>query len=493
MKLILKSLCCASILFVLNACNTDFLNLTDPDTFDVPKYYQTEQDMEDALTAAYSATRIFYNQLYYVTEMKSDNTGTTNTGDSGGLYATFTTHLVNANNTVVTNVYNGLYITIYRANLVLKYIDKVKMSDESRARITAEAKFLRALSHFYLVRLWGPVTMVDKIIETTDEAKAVTRQTVDEVYRLIVDDLKEVASCTALATFEGGDRMGHATRTAGAALLGKVYVTMAATLGNASYYNDAVTCLQQACTLTDMQALPTAFTGIFGTANEACTELIFQCMYIANATEYSTFAYDFQPYSQLGMTSQLKGRGCNLGEKNLFDEFETGDRRKAVCITATTDGNSYYTKKYVDLSNTSGLGGNNWIELRFADVFLLLAEAYERLNDPDNAIKYLDLVRTKHGALKGYEASLTDYPDYAVKYPTLRDAIFHERRMELCFENHRWFDLQRLYPHSRDLAAFMQSVATTLKYSGFRAYEALLPIPYDEVFFNAKIYQNEVF
>jgi hypothetical protein len=491
MKLILKSLCCASLLFVLNACDAGFLSLTDADTFDVPKYYQTEQDMEDALTAAYAATRAFYNQLYYVTEMKSDNAGTTNTGDSGGVYATFTTHLVNSNNALVVSVYNGLYITIYRANLVLKYIDGVRMSDESRARITAEAKFLRALSHFYLVRLWGPVTVVDKIVETADDAKAATRQPVEDAYRLIVDDLETVASCTALAVFEGGDRMGRATRTAGAALLGKVYVTMAAATGNSAYYTQAVRHLQDACTMNDMQALPTAFTGIFGMANENCTELIFQCMYIANASEYSTFAYDFQPYTQPGLISQRPGRGCNLGEKNLFDAFEAGDRRKAVCITATADGSSYYTKKYVDLTNAAGLGGNNWIELRFADVFLLLAEAYERLNDPVNAIKYLDLVRTKHGVLKGYEDSQTDYPDYAVKYPTLRDAIFHERRIELCFENHRWFDLQRLYPRPQDLAAYMQSVGTTLKYTGFRAYEALLPVPYDEVIFNGKIYQNE--
>jgi hypothetical protein len=491
MKRILQFLCCASILLGTAACDADFLNETDPDTFDVTKYYKTEQDMEDALTGAYKATRDFYNYMFFATEMKSDNATTTDYGSSGGVYGNFVLHLVSSNNSIVAGIYNGLYVTIYRANLVLEYIDGVKMSDESRARITAEAKFLRALAHFYLVRLWGPVTVVGKIVETADEAKAATRQPVEDVYRLIVEDLKEVAACTSLATFEGGDRMGHATQTAGAALLGKVYVTMAATLGNASYYNDAVTYLQQACTLNNMQALPTAFTTIFGPAYEDCTELIFQCMYQSNATEHSLFACYFQPVGVSGITSQLPGRSFNLGEKNLFDEFETGDRRKAISIAITTDGYNCFTKKYIDLSNAAGQGGNNWIELRFADVFLLLAEAYEQLNDRTNAIKYLDLVRTKHGALKGYEASLTDYPDYAVKYPTLRAAIFHERRVELCFENHRWFDLQRLFPNPKDLAAYMRSVDTTLKFTGFQDYEALLPIPYDEVFINGKIYQNE--
>jgi len=246
-----------------------------------------------------------------------------------------------------------------------------------------------------------------------------------------------------------------------------------------------------ACDLNNMYELPTPFTQVFGVNNEACTELIFQCMYLSNATEFSTFAYDFEPYNQAGITSLQKGRGCNLGEKNLFDEFETGDRRKPVCIVLAADGVNYYTKKYVDMTSASGYGGNNWIELRFADVFLLLAEAYEQLNDAPNAIKNLNLVRTKHGSLKGYEETRLNNPQYAADYPTLRDAIFHERRIELCFENHRWFDLLRLYPNPDDLALYMKSISPELKYSGFVATEVLLPIPYDEVYLNSNFYQNK--
>ena len=477
------------LLFGFNAC--DFLDETNPNVIKVEDFYESEQDLEDGLTAAYAAIRTAYNQLYYVTEMKSDNATTTNTGDAGGLYATFITHLVSSNNTIVTNIYNNFYYCIFRANTVLKYADKVNISDESQVRITAEAKFLRALAHFYLVRLWGPVTIGDHIFETTDDAKAAIRNSVDDVYEFIIEDLKEVVECTQLATFEGGGRMGHATRTAGAALLGKVYVTMAAMLNRPELYSDAVTCLQQACTLNAMYSLPTAYTGVFGLTNEGCTELIFQIMY--NVSNSSTFAYDFQPYGQVGILTggNIKGRGCNMGEQNLKNEFEEGDRRIAVCLTATADGSALYTKKYVDMTTSTGQCSNNWIEMRFADVFLLLAEAYEQLGDRNNAIKYLDLVRVRHSSLKDYEASLSDYPDYAVKYPTLRAAIFHERRIELCFENHRWFDLQRLYPNAKDLETYMRSIDISLKYTGFQAYEAFLPIPYDETIFNKKIYQNE--
>ena len=475
----------------LSACDADFLDLTDPDTFDVTKYYKSAQDLEDALTAAYEATRTFYNQMYYVTEMKSDNATTTNVGDSGGLYSTFVTHQVNSNNTIVINLWNGLYNCIYKSNLVLAHADEVRMDGKRREALKAEAKFLRALSHFYLVRLFGPVPVVEKVVETTGEAKAAKRQPESEVYASIKRDLEDVALCEELSPVFTGDSLGRASRTAGAALLGKVYVTEAAALGHPEYYGEAVKWLEKACELTGMDVLPTAYPSVFGVNNENNEELIFQCMYLSNPTEYSTFASDFQPYGQVGLLSQKTGRGCNLGEENLYNEFESGDRRKATCITRTADGSNYYTKKYTDLSTSTGMGGNNWIELRFADVFLLLAEAHERLNHVSEAVHYLDLVRTRHGALKGYEESCLTKPEYLQKYPTLRDAIFHERRVELCFENQRWFDLRRLYPNANQLAAYMNSVGTGLKYSGFKSYESLLPIPYDENLFNSNLYQNE--
>lgn len=442
MKNLYKYILTISLLVGFTACDSGFLDREDPDLFNVSKYYKTEKDMEDALTGAYGATRNFYNWMYFATEMKADNASTTNTGDNGGLYATFANHLVTSNNTIVGNI----WLCIYRSNLVLKHIGNVPMSDESKARITAEAKFLRALSHFYLIRLYGPIPKVDRVLETVTETKQLTRLPLLDVYEFIIEDLKEVAECEHLATFESGNRLGHTTRTAGAALLGRVYLTMAATLGEDSYYGDAITYLKMSCDLHNIKELPTAFNSVFGAANTNNAEIIFQCMYLAVSGEYSTFASDFGPYNVMNITSQVKGRGFNSGEKNLYEAFESGDRRRAVTMAATADGYSYYTKKYVDLSNSNGYGGNSWIELRFADVFLMLAEAYERTNDRENAIKYMDLVRTKHGALKGYEETCLNSPEYVIKYPTLRDAIFHERRVELAFENHRWFDLLRLYP-----------------------------------------------
>ena len=109
------------------------------------------------------------------------------------------------------------------------------------------------------------------------------------------------------------------------------------------------------------------------------------------------------------------------------------------------------------------------------------------------AIPYLDKLRQRpNSTVLDYTTSMGNAA-YAAAYPTLRDAIFHERRVELCFENQRWFDLMRLYPDPADLEKYMHSIDEPNaggKYINFRAYEALLPIPYDEVFLNPGLGQN---
>lgn len=242
MKKYFKYLLIVLIPGLLNSCDSEFLDLKNPNAFDVHKFYQSEQDMNDALSAAYQATRNFYNWMFFATEMKSDNATTFDSGTASGLYYTFVSHQVTSNNTIVENIWNGLYNTIYKANLVLKHIDKVKMSDESRERMIAEAKFLRALSHFYLVRLYGPVPVVDRVIETITEAHAVTRQPLSDAYALIISDLEALANSTVVPAFYDANNanFGRATSTAGAALLGRVYLHMAATQGNDEYYTNAI-------------------------------------------------------------------------------------------------------------------------------------------------------------------------------------------------------------------------------------------------------------
>ena len=527
------------IILVLSLTNcSDFLDKTDPDTINSANFYYNQNDMEGALISVYATTRGFYNEMFVATEMKSDNTTTTNIGGSGA-YSNFCSHGVTSTDQHVKNIYNNLYFTIARANLLLSHIDdkgilwKAQTTDSisnEKASLHAQAKFLRALSNFYLVRLFGPVPVIDKPVKSKEQSLTLIRQPVIDAYSLIISDLQEVANSTVLPTFSGGTaKLGRVTNTAGAALLGKVYLTMAATLhtqypnlpdSTQNWYNEAIYYLNKSMNLNGVTVDQTTYKSnlttqtlatTFGLANQGCDEIIYEIMYSADASNNSPFASYFQPAQ--GLLTPLAAQSLNLGESNLYSEYElTGKSYTAndirISLIAGYNNNSvYYTKKYIDLTNTT-YSANCWIELRFADVFLMLAEAYEQTGQTSLAKVYLNAVRTTHGKLKDYDTSITN-ATYSAKYPTLRDAIFHERRVELSFENQRWFDLLRQYPvtfvtdannHVTEIQAdafvsHMQSITSTIggianKYTNFNRNEILLPIPYDEISTNHNFYQN---
>lgn len=490
MKRFIKYILIGLLAIGFSSCDPNFLDLKNPDAFDVDKYYKTEQDLIDGLSAIYQSTRQYYNWMFFATEMKSDNASTTATGDNGGAYYLFPSYNVSSISTIVQNIWNNLAFTTNRCNWVLKHLDSVAFEEEDdREKIRQETLYLRALANFYLVRLYGEMPVITTLLESTSDVKALKRQPLIEVYTQIIKDLEPSAHSEILPAFIGKESndFGRVTSTAGAALLGKVYLTMASALDNQLYYEDAIKYLTKACDLRGYYDLQTTFPKVFGIDNEGNEEIIFQCMYLSgNPSNYSSFAYYFQPIGLTDLTSQAQGRGFNSGEKNLFDEFEAGDRRKATTIVEF--GNTYYTKKYIDMSSGLGQGGNNWIEIRFADVFLMLAEAYEQTGNETLAKEYLDKVRVR-ATLKKYDEADAEYH---AAYPTLRDAILHERRMELAFENHRWFDLQRFYPTPKKLYDYMQELGKEhSRFKAFRERDFLLPIPFDEVFINPTgMYQN---
>ena len=211
-----------SLLLALPSCN--FLDLHDPDAMEPNKFYQNKSDMEGLLASAYAAIRPAYDKLFFVTEMKSDNATTFDTGTAGGLYSTFVSHTVTSSNSIVGDIYSAFYICIHRCNLVIEHIDGVDMPDADKDRIRGEALFLRALSHFYLTRLWGPVTIMSHTVSNSKEALNKSRSPQSDVYAFIISDLKRIADTDVLPATCRGDQFGHASKTAACALLGRVYL-----------------------------------------------------------------------------------------------------------------------------------------------------------------------------------------------------------------------------------------------------------------------------
>ena len=130
--------------------------------------------------------------------------------------------------------------------------------------------------------------------------------------------------------------------------------------------------------------------------------------------------------------------------------------------------------------------------MRFADIILMLAEVNMQQGNDAVAIQYLDMVRTRAG-LPLYAVARTN-ATYNTKYPTLKLAILHERRVELAFEHQRWFDLLRFFT-TPELVAYFQAKSQAdfgnAKLSNFTTKDRYFPIPLDEVKLDpVKMYQN---
>lgn len=475
------------LIFNFSACS--FLDRIDPDKLGEKDFYKTEADMNLALNAAYDALKVnYYNNMYYWTEIRSDNTTLSGKTGNSGIYNDFDIYKLNSSNAEVQRAWYGLYTCIYRSNVVTDKIDAVKMDEVKKNQYKAQALFLRALSYYHLSQLFGDVPIVTKQLVTENEVLSYGRRPVAEVYDQIVKDLILVTESQLPDNwgFDGTNAdFGRASKTAGYALLGKVYLTMAKRLNNGqrdTYLLSAKRALEKAFALkpfTDLNSIN--YAKVFGANNITCNEIIFQVMYLQGTDEGSPFAKNFQPENISGLISPVNGAGQNLPEENMIKEYEKNDNRKA--ISYTTSGATPYVKKYTDKADPQGRGGSCWIVIRYADVILMLAEVYEDMGIESTAITYLNMVRER-AKLPVYEKTNDEYKS---AYPTLKEAILHERRMELSFENHRWYDLLRFYT-AEELITFLETKSA----EGVGKRDLLMPIPLRETQLNpSKMYQND--
>ncbi len=186
-----------------------------------------------------------------------------------------------------------------------------------------------------------------------------------------------------------------------------------------------------------------------------------------------------------------------MAKLDLIKDYEQDDIRKgfSVKFAANTQVNDWFVTKFRDNSDaagTNGWGGNDWILIRYADVMLLLAEAKYHLGKDAEAIALLDQVRERAG-LPSYAISMQN-TTYSSKYPSLKEAILHERRVELAFENQRWFDLVRNY-NAQELVTYFKTKSQAdygnAKISNISNKDRYYPIPFDEYKLDPeRMYQN---
>lgn len=493
-------------LLTLGACSQEFLVETNPNAIATSNYYKTENDVLLALNGVYNALRdnngIAENSGLF-SEERSDNTGRNDAQSNAGEPFQFNNFALLPSNSYLQTHWNALYQIITRANYVLAGSETVSYAGTTtKNQYQAEAKFLRALIYFHLVRKWGDVPLVTKPLGAEEVAASTFREKKEKVYAQIVADLTDVVNSSLPDVRATADR-GRVSKVAGNALLGQVYLTMATTLDQANRVanlTQAKTYLTYAYSKrTFGQLKEVAYADVFDVTRKTTNpEAIFQIVYKQGDINYSSsLAANNQAQGEtINSLKTTTGVGGNV-KADLVKDYETGDIRKDYSIKYANAAvvKDYFITKFRDASaaaGTSGYGGNDWLLIRYADVILMLAEVSLYQGDETTAISLLDQVRDRAG-LPSYNVSKTD-PTYSAKYPTLKLAILHERRVELAFENQRWFDLLRFFTTDELVAYFKtkpQADYGSAQVANFGTKDYYYPIPFNEYKLNPTgMYQN---
>lgn len=446
------------------ACDEDFLEPVPQNVVSTENYFLNDSQIESGVIGVYDAiqgvnsTNLSDNrgvqQEFYVTEMRSDNTRTKN---QEGEAAEFETYTVTPNNGIVENYYRSAYSTIYRANLVLGSLENASVS--AAPIFEGEAKFARAYSYFNLVRLFGDVPLVDKVIAPTDSQTAFTRVSTSLIYDLIVSDLE-----TAALNLSNTGDYSRASKASAEALLAKVHLT----LGN--YLDAQILCEN---VMSYGYTLEPNFNDVF--YNEGNNEIIFSIVYNSGIeTDSQDFSAEFM--NGVGRTvgvnyvttDAVTFLDANGGPDRTpfsyrIDPFQPSQNQVVKYLPNGEDGGAD-GKTFV---SDATLSGNDWIVLRYSDVLLMHVESIIGAGASTGSQAALDsyeTVRTRSGLLGDADNNIT------------KQELLDERRAELAFENQRLFDLLRFGEAQSVLSTHSTAIG-----GSFSATDLLLPIPQREI------------
>ena len=458
-----KYLVAILFLAVTISCSDDFVDV-QPTGDNSEDFFNSEEDYQNALIGAYDMLQSSYLNVM-LGEIASDNTL------AGGESATDVLGIQEVDDMVHTpqnvqlrDIWSWMYAGVNRANYILEFKDKTDFV--GKEQVIAEATFLRAYYYFELVKWFGDVPLsVDKRIEFGEQF-TIDRTPKAEIYTQLEADLTFAAANLPYVQTQAG----RVTKGAAQALLGKIYLFQ-------QKYDEAATVLDDLI-LNGPYDLVTDYNTIFEEAGENNIESVFEVQYFEGQgagfgclqCSEGNVAVGFSGIRNYTGPEFSSGFSFNVPVQEAYDAFEAGDLRRDVAIldinawaasTGATFGEGYehtgyFNRKYLPRTRSSNAQGdrnltnpNNYRAIRFADVLLMAAEAFNRSSTPDDTKAQAYLNRVRERAFGNATRNIAATGD------NLYNNILEERRTELVGEGHRFFDLVRTGRAAQSINGFV--------------------------------------
>jgi len=468
------------LLLIGSSCSSDFLELYPVSSQTTGTFYNTEDDFDQALSACYKQLQNFYDSYSThegIAEAKSDDV-------LPGPYATanIARFIDDADDSYTASFWSTAFSVIASCNQVITYIDDASEEISDKDEIVGQARFIRGLVYFDMVRLFGGLPLYDKVYDL-DQYYKIPRSSVDSTYQFIYNDF--LAAASALPGQWTGDDLGRATSYAAKGFLAKAYLYN-------KEYSKSLTLLNEIIDSGNYRFFDN-WMDIWKESNDNGPQAIFQIQFLSGTTnrdqgcQYLTYcAPEFIAQGTLAdYKYPLGGASTQIRvSEDLYNSFEDGDMRRdtSICTRYLNQQGVFVTTNYYVWKFTHGAvvpsttedWGLNRSLLRYTDILMMKAECINATSGPTaEAVAIVNKVRNRAGL-----PDLTS--DYTSSADAFLNALVRERRHEFAFENQRWFDLVRWGIAESVMSPFLADMEVNVSRS-MQSYQEIYPIPAEQI------------
>jgi len=465
----------------------------EPPFYTVETFFKTAEDAQLAINGIYghlgatfdgslNAEGIYYRNYWTVNALASDE------GESsfnvGNGYNQISSMVHGSDNEIILQMWSNIYLGINASNLAINKIPGIDMNEDKKNELLGEARFMRGLLYFELVRFFGDVPLQLEATSTFESSSYLPRSPKADIYAQLFEDLTIAENSLPIA--QTGNDNGRPTTWSAKAYLAK------AKLQEGLDYNTAKIKLEEIMN-SNIFSLWADFGDAFVIPKNNGKETLFAFSFLQGTDVFTTLwegghlVLRTLPNLYGGKPN---GAGLEQPTLDLYNSFDDNDRRKSVTFMTEdiidgkiVDFGGPKVVKYWDQVNEPKVNGtaNDLQLIRYADILLMYAEVLNEINNgsTSEALNAINAVRERARTEPVALPNLT-----SMDYTTFKDAILFERRKEFVWEGQRWFDLVRF----GKLAEKVKIANPTVPISEPK--HNLFPIPQRERDINPNLSQN---